>query len=182
MLLLPALVPIEGQIGGSDCEYLSGGPLSQPVNALSSAAYVLAAIVVLARTWRHAPDRRPELVGYAALLALIGIGSVIYHGPQWQGARLMHDWPIPVLLLMAGLTPLVRRRRGLVPVPGLTRGRLWALGGVGAAAGLSYALGRTGSPMCDPDSLLQLHGAWHALSAVCFVIVADILYRPAASR
>ena len=27
------------------------------------------------------------------------------------------------------------------------------------------ALGRTDAPLCDPDSLVQLHGAWHVLTA-----------------
>jgi len=48
------------------------------------------------------------------------------------------------------------------------------------AALASYAGGRTGAPTCDPDSPLQLHGAWHVLSAAGFVVVADILYREGA--
>lgn len=34
-----------------------------------------------------------------------------------------------------------------------------------AAAGLVYVLSRTDGPLCDPDSLLQGHGLWHALVA-----------------
>ena len=29
----------------------------------------------------------------------------------------------------------------------------------------AYAAGRSGSPLCRPDSLRQYHGAWHVLSA-----------------
>jgi hypothetical protein len=35
-------------------------------------------------------------------------------------------------------------------------------------AGASWFLGRTGSPACDPDGLLQFHGLWHAVSSVVF--------------
>jgi hypothetical protein len=52
---------------------------------------------------------------------------------------------------------------------GVRRGRAgpayrWALGAlaVGAAAN---ALGRSGGPLCDPDSLLQGHALWHLLTA-----------------
>ena len=35
--------------------------------------------------------------------------------------------------------------------------------------------GRSGSPLCDPDSVVQLHGAWHVLSALAVVVWADSL-------
>ena len=49
----------------------------------------------------------------------------------------------------------------------------WLGGGAASAArrrslalGLAaYAAGRSGSPLCRPDSLWQYHGAWHVLSA-----------------
>ena len=33
---------------------------------------------------------------------------------------------------------------------------------------VAYWLGRTGSVVCDPDSILQLHGLWHVLAATAF--------------
>lgn len=165
-------------LGGTDCERLREGLLAQPANAVSSAAYVLAAGVVLARLWGPARERRPEVAGYAAVLALVGAGSVLYHGPQVAGSKALHDWPIPVLLSIVVATPLVRRRRGLPALPGWTRTRgVWlaGLGGIGLG---SYALGRTGSPLCDPDSLLQPHALWHVTTAAAFAVVAEILYRP----
>lgn len=32
-------------------------------------------------------------------------------------------------------------------------------------SGLSFALGRSGSPLCNPDGWFQLHAAWHVLGA-----------------
>ena len=40
-------------------------------------------------------------------------------------------------------------------------------------AGVVYGFGRSGSPLCDPDSAVQLHGAWHVLSALAVVVWAD---------
>jgi len=38
------------------------------------------------------------------------------------------------------------------------------------AALVGYWLGRTGSVVCDPDSILQLHGLWHVLAAAAFAV------------
>ena len=64
-------------LGGSDCEALRDGVLGQPANTLSSLAYVAAAAYVL---------RRGGPPGPALALALVGIGSVLYHGPMPPGA------------------------------------------------------------------------------------------------
>jgi len=45
------------------------------------------------------------------------------------------------------------------------------------AAVVMFLLGRTGAPLCDPDSLFQGHGVWHLLGAVAlgayFVATSD---------
>ena len=162
-------------MGCSDCERLRDGWLAQPVNALTSLAFVGAAGLVLAR--RGGPGgRHREVLAYSALLALVGAGSVAFHGPQPPGAKAMHDLPIPMLIGLAAGTPVVRRSRRGVPAPGWSARRGAVRAGVAGAAGLAYAGGRTGARTCDPDSLLQLHGAWHILAALGFVDVADIVY------
>jgi len=46
-------------------------------------------------------------------------------------------------------------------------GRLWILiVGVVAIGALLNALGRTDAPLCEPDSLVQLHALWHVLTAL----------------
>jgi hypothetical protein len=169
--------PERDRIGCSDCERIRDGWLAQPVNALTSLAFVAAGGMVLSRTWRPARDRHREVLAYSAMLALVGAGSVAFHGPQPPGARAMHDLPIPLLLGLAIGTPAIRRQRGRAPLPGWSTRRGAALAGTAVAAGLAYAGGRTGAPTCDPDSPLQLHGAWHVLAAVGFVTVSDIVYR-----
>lgn len=171
------LAPLQEVIGGSDCEAIRDGFLAQPTNAITSGAYVVAGVIVWLRVPREA--RWGFGGGYAALLALVGVGSVLYHGPQVAGSKLFHDAPIPLLLLLIAVVVVLRWRRDQVVLPGLTRTRLVVLAVIGAVAGLAYLFGRTGSPLCDADSPLQLHGLWHLGTATAFVVVADLLFRPA---
>jgi hypothetical protein len=135
-------------LGGSDCEALQEGLLGQPVNAVSSLAYVAAGLWVLRRGGPAVP---------AVALGLVGVGSVLYHGPMPPGARLAHDGSI---IALAGAAAVVAWRRRRVPRPPLLG--VAALGGAVAV----YLLTRTGAPLCRPSSLLQGHGAWHVLTAV----------------
>lgn len=140
--------------------------LAQPVAALSSTAYVVVG-AVLAWTWRDlaAGERRWAQL-YAGLLVLVGIGSIAYHGPQGPGAQALHDLPI-VGLVGVGVGVMVMRplrqrravRRGV-------RRHLLVAGLAGGTAVVAYALGRTGSPLCDPESPLQAHALWHLAGAV----------------
>ena len=133
-------------LGASDCEALRDGWLAQPVNTLSSVAYVVAGAYVL----RRGGPRLPALA-----LAAVGVGSVLYHGPMTPGAGLAHDGSIVAL---AATVPLAWRRRSL----------RWPSGAAVIAGGAAVAvnlLTRTGAPLCRPDSLLQGHAAWHVLTA-----------------
>jgi hypothetical protein len=134
-------------LGASDCEALHAGWLGQPVNALSSLAYVLAGAYVL---------RRGGLRASALALAAAGVGSLLYHGPMPWGAGLAHDGSIAAVVV----TVPFAWRRGAVgrPPP--------AALAVGAVAVVLNLLTRTGAPLCRPGSLLQGHAAWHVLTAV----------------
>ena len=98
-----------GRIGESDCEELGDGVLVQPINALSSFAYVAVGIAIVAA--RRIDRPLPSYV-YAASVAAIGLGSVAFHGPQPAGSRPMHDLPIlitAVFILCHDLGLLVPR-------------------------------------------------------------------------
>jgi hypothetical protein len=144
----------------ADCERLHDGLLDQPVNALSSLAYVAAGLWV----WRH---DRPQGI---ALMA-VGAGSVAYHGAGGGASRWLHDSTIVVVAALAAFAaPRVWGEARVRP-------RL-ALGAVGAfALALPFqAFGRAGGPLCRPDSVLQAHAAWHVLTATalgCVFVVAD---------
>ncbi len=103
---------------------------------------------------------RASLAGAAGVaLVAVGAGSFAYHGPQPSWAELAHDWPIVALGAVYAVGLATSRR-------GQWRSALVTAAGVFALAVAAYAAGRTGSPLCRPDSLWQYHGAWHVLSAV----------------
>lgn len=205
------------QLGGSDCEELGDGFLAQPVNAITSLAYVVAGLVVLGVAWRRGRVTVDAWV-YAALLAAIGLGSVLFHGPQPAGSRVLHDLPITltVFYMVAADVQLLRNgrptrwslflpaaavatlvtvieveagmlltgvgvlalvvcevtifRRDLRGLAGLrTRAAVLVIS-ISAVAGVSFLFGRTGSPVCDPDGVVQLHAVWHVVSASVFAL------------
>lgn len=166
------------RLGASDCERIrQDGGLAQPVNAVTSLAYVAAAAVLAVELVRSGTGTRAGMT-YSGMLALVGVGSVLYHGPQPPGARRLHDLPIPAALLAAAASPLAERRAGSDPLPGRSRRRYVRLVALWTASGLAYAGGRTGAPTCDPDSRLQLHGLWHVLSAAALATLGHILFLP----
>lgn len=87
------------EMGASDCETLSAGLLVQPYNAWSSAAFIVVGGLVALRGWRSPTRERIEQVLYGAIVAAVGIGSVLFHGPQPPGSRFLHDLPIAAVLL-----------------------------------------------------------------------------------
>ena len=70
------------RLGESDCEQIRTGLIAQPVNTLSSLAYVAGG------GWVAGAVRagRPAAVAFGALLGAVGAGSVLYHGPCPPGA------------------------------------------------------------------------------------------------
>jgi hypothetical protein len=148
--------------GHTDCERIAGTALAQPVLAVTSLAYVAAGVAVL--SW--AVRVRAPLAGAAGVaLVAVGAGSFAYHGPQPLWAEQIHNWPIVALaaVYVAGLAVSGRRQRWSA----------WATpAGVFALGLAAYVAGRSGSPLCRPDSLWQYHGAWHVLSGIAAGLAA----------
>lgn len=156
--------PAAAPLGAADCEAISGGVLAQPIATASSVAFLGAAAWLAWRLPTGGRERSAAAV-YAGLVALVGAGSVAYHGPQGPGAQLLHDLPIAAVVATGAAVPVARLLRGR---PALAAGgvRTAQVAAASAALGLgAFALGRTGSPVCDPTSPLQAHAAWHVLMA-----------------
>lgn len=97
---------------GPGCEQVVDGFLREPVSAWSSLAFVLAGVLieVLARRRRRAGERDPDgplggvveppSLTYALLVAGIGVGSVVQHGPNPAWADLAHDLPLLATLAL----------------------------------------------------------------------------------
>jgi hypothetical protein len=137
-------------LGGSDCELVRDAFLGQPVNTVSSLAYVVAAAYLL----RRGGPRTPALA-----LAAVGVASFLYHGPMPAGAEALHNGSLAALAVAVGVVAWRRRPQPLPRPPTLAMAALV----VALAANL---LTRTGAPLCRPESLVQGHAGWHVLTAL----------------
>lgn len=204
------------RLGDTDCEGLRDGLLAQPVNAISSLAFAIVGAWLIGRGWRRPRGRRSYTVVFGLVLASVGAGSVLFHGPQWSGSKWLHDasiaWALAfvvvydlalargwgpqrgllaywgaaaaiglvmavypagneavvgVLVLLAIGSEFYLRRflKGADSSPGI-RAAYWIAAVAFVLAAGGFLFGRTDSSLCDPDSLVQLHGLWHLLTAV----------------
>ncbi|WP_125778324.1 hypothetical protein [Antribacter gilvus] len=124
------------------CERAGDGLLVEPVSAVTSLAYVVAAVVIVALLRRAG---RPVPHAYVVLVAGIGVGSVVQHGPDPAWSDVVHDLPlVGVLCFVAadGVAVLAGRPRrwwwwvaptAALMVPVLVRPRAGDLAQVGVA-------------------------------------------------
>ncbi|MBS1847524.1 MAG: hypothetical protein JST73_04540 [Actinobacteria bacterium] len=97
-----------------------------------------------------------------ALYAALPVASTVAAASSWSTAVQL----AAAVAAIGGEVARVRRdqrsgRRGLRPA-------VEALVALGGASG--HVLGRTGGPLCRPDSPLQAHAAWHTAMAALLVI------------
>lgn len=134
-----------------DCELIGEGLAAQPINTVSSLAFLVVAIVAYRRHRRVA----------AAALGMVAVGSALFHGWPSTPSTIVHG------LSNAFLIGLLVRALWL-----LRRKPPWAAIGLLAGARVIWASSRTGGPWCDPSSLLQGHAAWHILAAIgCWMML-----------
>jgi hypothetical protein len=85
----------------ADCEFLAAGFLAQPINAVSSLAFVVAGFLLFLAGTRGG-FRGPLAAAFSATLVAVGIGSVAFHGPGGVVADWVHDGSITALLVLIG--------------------------------------------------------------------------------
>jgi hypothetical protein len=156
-------------LGAGDCERLHDGLIAQPVNTASALAYVAVGAWLLSR----------RQVGIGVVVAVAGVGSVDYHGTGSPAARLLHDGGLYAVVGLVAWREVTRRvgRERLGP----TQRAAYRLAlGAAAAGAVCWWAGRTASPWCDPDSLLQAHAAWHLLGAAALACWTAATLDPAA--
>ena len=152
-------------LGAGDCERLHDGLIAQPVNTASALAFVAVGAWLAGRGRRaDAGPGRPGQIGFGLVVVAAGVGSVDYHGPGSPAARLLHDGALYAVAGFVAWREVARRvgRARLEPRRRAAYRTALAAAATGAAC---WWLGHTGSPACDPDSLLQGHAAWHLLAA-----------------
>jgi hypothetical protein len=151
---------VTGHVAASDCEAIRPGRIGQPVNTVSSLAFVAAAVPIV----RAARSGRPAWFAVAAAAAVEGLGSVAYHGPGGRRAKQLHD---------AGIVALVLTISAAVARDGPTARVGPRTAGLTATAVALHALSRTGGPLCSCHSPLQGHAVFHVLAAAALTAAAE---------
>ncbi|MGI9615946.1 MAG: ceramidase domain-containing protein [Acidimicrobiales bacterium] len=117
-----------------DCEVLHDGWVAQPVNTVTSLAYLIpAAWLIWKRPCGGGVTRLA--VGFAVSVAFIGIGSVALHGPQGWGAQWLHD--VPIVTTIAAVPAWNLARLGRISFSRAFAGWLVVCVIVGVAAAIS---------------------------------------------
>ncbi len=80
------------------CEAYGSGWLGQPASAVTSAAFVVAATGILVSGRRRPLVQRRQTVVFALLVAGIGVGSFLQHGPHPSWQAYVHDLPLAGVL------------------------------------------------------------------------------------
>jgi hypothetical protein len=149
-------IQVTTAIGESDCELIGTGLLAQPVNAVSSLAYVVVGVIVLYSAFRSEDEERSVRSVFGSLLIASGIGSLLFHGPQGPASRMIHDSTFILTVLFIALT-------NLAGVFGWSRRNQWTVFSLtGALAIVTLGL------MPSSTNLL-------AAASVVVLIVGDVL-------
>jgi len=99
-LLRPLTFILAGMEWAALCNQERLGFLEQPASAITSAAFVVAAAGILAARPRESgtPAREHQTV-FALLVAGIGVGSFVQHGPHPSWQAYAHDLPLAATLV-----------------------------------------------------------------------------------
>ncbi len=120
-------------MGGSDCESIGTGVLAQPINTVSSLAYTVIGVLIFGWAFSVPGRERSYRLVFGVLLALTGIGSVLFHGPQVGVSQFTHDATFLVTLWFLAASNLAdlfqwssaRRWAVIVGGSGTIGGALW---------------------------------------------------------
>lgn len=82
------------------CERVTDGPWAEPVAAWTSLSFVVGALVIVLQARRSGSVAR--LLPFAALVAGVGVGSVLEHGPDPVWSDVAHDLPLLATLTFLG--------------------------------------------------------------------------------
>ncbi len=105
---------------------------------------------------------------FPPLLPTLAVATAIVLGVSLASADAGVALTGVALIALIVVEVVIYRRRLRRSSERVQRAFYGAIVGVALFAGLSWVLGRTDSPVCEPDSILQAHGLWHLLSATLF--------------
>lgn len=149
------------------CERVAPGFWAEPVNAVSNAAFLIAALVLLARARRAAYPA--EVRSLAALIALVGAGSFAFHTIATVWAALL-DVAFILVFIYAFLALFAWRVMGLGPV------------GVGLVLAVYFVAGRLLTGMFPRGALNGSYDYFPPLIALVMLAVYATRRRAVAAR
>lgn len=89
-----------GVLADQQCERATDGPWTEPVAASTSLAFVVCALVIVLLARRTGSVGR--VLPFAMLVAGVGIGSFVEHGPDPVWSDVAHDLPLLATLAFLG--------------------------------------------------------------------------------
>ena len=95
---------------------------AEPVNALSNAAFLIAALLAFL-AWCRAGRREPAVLLLIGLTTVIGVGSFIFHTVATMGAELFDTVPIAIFIYVYLFLAL----RRFLALSGMTAGLVLVL-------------------------------------------------------
>jgi hypothetical protein len=142
-----------------DGERIRPGRIGQPVNTTSSLAFVMAGLAMGRRARRRDPAW--PWVAVAGATALVGVGSVGFHGPGNRPGKALHDLGVAAvavtLPLALALDPPARFPR--------------AAAALGAVAVLLHTQSRTGGHLAGTGAPVPGHSVFHLVAAAALACV-----------
>lgn len=116
------------------CERTGPEFWSEPLNAVTNAAFIVAGLAALAIAWRRG-RLDPQIVYLSALIVIIGVGSFLFHTFATAWAAMLDTGPI-ALFILSWFAVAMHRLAGL----GWTRALLATLALLAAMLALGWAL------------------------------------------
>lgn len=125
--------------GAGYCERLSGAFWAEPLNAVSNAAFLLAALAVFLLRRRQARHRDWPAEALTMLVAIIGVGSFLFHTMP-QRWTLLADVVLIQLFALCYFGLALNRFLGLSPLAAAAGALLFLAACFGLASGLAPLL------------------------------------------
>jgi hypothetical protein len=152
----PSALP---HVAVEDGERIRAGRIGQPANTASSLAFVVAAVPMARRALRRA---RPwPWLAVAGATALVGLGSVGFHGPGDRAGKAWHDVGVGAVAVTLPLALAVDRPRRFP----------WLAVSLGATAVVLHTQTRTGRRLAGSDAAVPGHAVFHVVAAAALAAV-----------
>jgi hypothetical protein len=131
---------VRARLGDTDCEAFRSGVVGQPVNSLSSLAFLVVGGALVGWARQRPPGQRLLPTVFGGTIIANFVGGVLYHGPAWTGSGWIHDLALlaPMVFIVLYDVSTIRPlpARGVLVLGAVVLGVL----GIGIAIAARYAI------------------------------------------